>query len=263
MKKTLLAAATLSLLLVLAVVSEARNMTLELKAVDGSSASGMAMIEEKTSRFGQDMVKINIKAENVQTKPGTLLEGWLIDMDSGYKLSIGAFSIKKNGKGELQFEQHMVNFGVYDKLVITREKIDDTNPNPDVAVLEGDLKSAVSTERIVKMKANLMGSNQVPPVSTNAKGEGEFTVDTKMNKVTFKIKFEDLSSAETGAHIHGFAAPGSNAGILFALPMGSPKTGTWNYNENQEAGILAGKTYVNMHSVNFPAGEIRGQIVPK
>ena len=32
--------------------------------------------------------------------------------------------------------------------------------------------------------------------------------------------------------------------------------------EGQEANILAGLTYVNIHSQMFPGGEIRGQIIP-
>ena len=42
--------------------------------------------------------------------------------------------------------------------------------------------------------------------------------------------------------------------------MGSPKIGVFNYSQAQEANILNGLSYVNIHSVNFPNGEIRGQI---
>jgi hypothetical protein len=80
--------------------------------------------------------------------------------------------------------------------------------------------------------------------------------------VTYHISFGGLTSAETLAHIHGPADPGTNGGVLHSLPLGNPKTGTWNYNETEEADILAGKTYVNIHSGMFPGGELRGQIVP-
>jgi hypothetical protein len=47
---------------------------------------------------------------------------------------------------------------------------------------------------------------------------------------------------------------------LHALPAGSPKVGVWNYAEAQEASILAGRCYVNIHTTANPGGEIRGQM---
>src|ERR1051326_5194295 len=64
------------------------------------------------------------------------------------------------------------------------------------------------------------------------------------------------------SHIHGFAGPGVPAGVVFPLPLGNPKVGVWNYAEADEANILAGNTYANIHTTNNPGGEIRGQIVP-
>jgi hypothetical protein len=61
--------------------------------------------------------------------------------------------------------------------------------------------------------------------------------------------------------IHGFAGAGVNAAVHGA-PGGQPKIGVWNYNEVDEVAILDGRTYANIHSGNFPGGEIRGQIVP-
>ena len=48
--------------------------------------------------------------------------------------------------------------------------------------------------------------------------------------------------------------------MLFPLPAGSPKIGTITYTDPEEAGIFGGQTYINIHSANFPGGEIRGQI---
>ncbi len=59
-----------------------------------------------------------------------ILEGWLVDMDTGYKLSLG----KANHDGKLLFSQPMVNPWIYDAIVITEEPIGDTNPAPNVPV---------------------------------------------------------------------------------------------------------------------------------
>ena len=108
----------------------------------------------------------------------------------------------------------------------------------------------------------LTGLQEVGPNASPAIGGGQFLIDTDANTVTYHISFTGLVAAETAAHIHGFTDPGVNAGVLVGLPAGNPKIGVWAYAEADEAGILAGKTYVNIHSAAFPAGEIRGQIVP-
>lgn len=121
--------------------------------------------------------------------------------------------------------------------------------------------SSQNSSSVVMMVTQLTGASEVPPVSTSATGSGTFTVNTQNNTIAFSINFSGLSAAETGAHIHGPANVGANAGVLFPLPAGNSKTGTINYLEAQEADILAGRTYVNIHSATFPAGEIRGWIV--
>ncbi len=132
------------------------------------------------------------------------------------------------------------------------------------AALAGVLLGGVLTAEgsgVVRMVTLLTGSQETPPVATNAFGCGVFEIDTTANTVTYRIVFTGLSSAETAAHIHGFAPPGTPAGVLHPLPSGNPKTGVWNYNEVDEADILGGLTYVNIHTSNFGGGEIRGQIV--
>jgi Cu/Zn superoxide dismutase len=116
--------------------------------------------------------------------------------------------------------------------------------------------------QLVTHHAELDGQQENPPVNTNAKGWGVFTINTAANKLSYYIVFSGLSSAEVAAHIHGMSNYGTNAGVLHPLPAGSPKVGVWNYNEADEERILRGMTYVNIHSENFGGGEIRGQIVP-
>ena len=108
----------------------------------------------------------------------------------------------------------------------------------------------------------LSGKQETPANATTGTGGGYFVIDTDANQVNFWVSFAGLSSAETGAHIHGFAGSGTPAAVLFTLPAGNPKVGTWNYNEADEASILGGLCYMNIHTTNNPGGEIRGQIVP-
>ncbi len=108
----------------------------------------------------------------------------------------------------------------------------------------------------------LDGLQETPPNASPATGSGTATIDDVANTLTLHVEFSGLTAPETASHIHGMAPPGTAAGVLFALPLGSPKDAVWNYMESQEPDILAGLTYVNIHTSTFPGGEIRGQIVP-
>jgi len=112
----------------------------------------------------------------------------------------------------------------------------------------------------VAFDVTLEASQVVEPTTSTATGVGYVEVDTINNILSYEIVYTDLSSSETMAHIHGFAPRGVNAPALHALPLGSPKNGTWDYDESDEEEILAGLTYVLIHSEDFPDGEIRGQI---
>lgn len=76
-------------------------------------------------------VKINIDFGMSAPTEGMVLEGWLVDVDSDYKLSIGQFNSANNS---LLLNQDMVNFGIYDVLVITEEPVNDKNPVPNKPV---------------------------------------------------------------------------------------------------------------------------------
>jgi len=112
----------------------------------------------------------------------------------------------------------------------------------------------------VTFNVTLNGQQEVPPNTSTATGTAMVQVDTTTNTLNYAVSFSGLAGIETAAHIHGFAASGVNAPVLFGLPMGNPKVGYGTYRESEEANILAGLTYINIHSTAFSSGEIRGQI---
>ncbi len=120
--------------------------------------------------------------------------------------------------------------------------------------------SPSASAQTVEFIARIDGLQEVPPNTSPAIGLGVFAVDTVTDVVSYRILHLGLTAPESAAHIHGFAPPGVSAGVLAPLPAGSMKCGTWAYAPAQEAGILAGNTYVNIHTTAFPGGEIRGQI---
>ena len=127
----------------------------------------------------------------------------------------------------------------------------------------GEIRGQILRDPTVQvMTGSMDGAQEVPPNPSPGVGTVHASVDTQANTLTFDITFTALGAAESDAHIHGPAPAGVSAGIKFGLPLGNKKVGVWNYLQSDEANILAGLMYVNIHSAAFPAGEIRGQIVP-
>jgi hypothetical protein len=114
----------------------------------------------------------------------------------------------------------------------------------------------------VTHEAHLDGLQEVPPVATPATGYAKITVDTQANTMRVVLTFQDLIGSQTAAHLHGPAAPGINAGVLVGFPLGNFDQ-TFPITDVIEGHILAGLTYVNVHSTFRPGGEIRGQVGPQ
>jgi glucose/arabinose dehydrogenase len=107
--------------------------------------------------------------------------------------------------------------------------------------------------------ANLDGSQETPPHTTNARGTATLLLDKDEKTALVSLRFRDLSSAQTDAHIHGPAAVGVTAPPVFDLPDGNFENLQITLTQQQVSDLKAGLFYVNVHSQNFPAGEIRGQ----
>jgi hypothetical protein len=113
----------------------------------------------------------------------------------------------------------------------------------------------------------LEGSQEFPVNASTATG----TVIVKYNSTTNVLEltgdYQNLNATISGSHIHGPAGPGANAGVLFVLNNSGGTTGTlsgtFTLTEPQEADLLAGNMYANVHSTGtYGAGEIRAQLLP-
>jgi hypothetical protein len=114
-------------------------------------------------------------------------------------------------------------------------------------------------------------------VSTIATGDFEAQIVNNDQAIDFVLRAQNIVNV-TQAHIH-VGAEGVNGPVIFWLfdpatdgPFTSPVTGTLTAADLVQAGgintfaqaleaIRDGNTYVNVHTVVYPAGEIRGQIV--
>jgi hypothetical protein len=114
----------------------------------------------------------------------------------------------------------------------------------------------------VKLKAELSGAQEVPPTTTQGKGNADITFDTASKQLSWTVSYSGLSGPATAAHFHGPAEAGKNAGVAVPIPNHgtSPVTGSATLTEAQATELLAGRYYVNIHTAANPGGEIRGQV---
>lgn len=119
----------------------------------------------------------------------------------------------------------------------------------------------------VSFTVQLSGAQQVPPVTTPGGGSADLTYDPSTRVLTWTVTYSGLSSAATMAHFHGPAPAGKNADVQVWInkqgtPATSPIKGQAKLTRSQAKQLTAGDWYINVHTADHPAGEIRGQVVP-
>ena len=130
----------------------------------------------------------------------------------------------------------------------------------------GELRGQIvdPTIRIITME--MSADQEVPPVDLEgAHGNARIVVDTVSGGLEVVGDYSGMSSVVQAAHIHGFADREQNAGVMLELSVtGGVEgriSGRGTLSNEQRAGLFSGLTYVNVHTINNGAGEVRGQII--
>lgn len=114
--------------------------------------------------------------------------------------------------------------------------------------------------------AALSGENEVPTKTTSAVGAAILRVDPTGTQLTYYIAASNIISV-TMAHLHR-GAVGVNGPVTVGFPNATsltnatPITGTVALTPVDLNNLLTHQTYVNVHTVANPGGEIRGQATP-
>jgi hypothetical protein len=116
-----------------------------------------------------------------------------------------------------------------------------------------------------KFVAHLDSAQEVPSTASTGNGVCVVTLNAAETSIDVACSYTGLTSNLQADHIHANAAPGVNAGILFGFGVTGGTSGTFNagpfaVTPAQVANMRAHLWYINLHSVNFPGGEIRGQV---
>jgi hypothetical protein len=126
--------------------------------------------------------------------------------------------------------------------------------------------------------AVLSGAQEVPPVATNGTGSAEVVVFEDDARIELTLNLAGTFTSEiTRAHFHA-GGPGENGGIVLNIcgedgVPDCPQAGTFEHtytladttafvNMAQVMQAIQDGVYINVHTVNNPPGEIRGQLGP-
>jgi len=116
-------------------------------------------------------------------------------------------------------------------------------------------------------QAVLTGSQENPANASPGTGLGTLVLIADQTSITVNESWSGLTAPATLSHIHGPAAPGVNASVIFpfsgvpSTTSGSIPQQTFAINATQVGYLMNGLLYFNVHTANFPGGEIRGQIL--
>jgi hypothetical protein len=138
------------------------------------------------------------------------------------------------------------------------------------AALLAVLLSTTAARAVVwTMTAELTAAAETPtPGPDGATGSAFITIDDETNEVCFELAIDGIAGDDsvTAAHIHEGAegVAGDVVVPLFTEPPTGEMTGCV---QDVDAGLIAAilgdptAYYVNIHTVDFPAGAVRGQLV--
>jgi hypothetical protein len=150
--------------------------------------------------------------------------------------------------------------------------------------------SGSANAAVITWSASLDASQENPSNASTGTGIGTVTFDDVTNVLTLDLTWAGLTGPGVQAHIHCCVAPTGNAGIavdLWLVATPQPATGSFTRVEDLDlvnpfraafvaanggtpamafatlvAAMNSGHAYFNIHTANFPGGEIRGNISP-
>lgn len=133
----------------------------------------------------------------------------------------------------------------------------------------GEIRTQLEPVRFpAESNFSLSGDQEVPPNPSTALGALNVYYNPSPMGLQFNIYFSGLSSPTTAAHFHGPAPIGANGPVqinIVRFPVGV-LSGYYHDPHDiiltpaQEADLLAGLWYIDIHTTGYPGGEIRAQL---
>ena len=116
------------------------------------------------------------------------------------------------------------------------------------------------TPVIVTFKATLNGASEVPANSSTATGTAVLYYNKTTKIFTLNLTYSGITP--NNGHIHTGVVGVSGPVVFPFTNLMSPFSYTSEVlTASQEDDLLANRDYVNLHTPEFPGGEIRGQLI--
>jgi uncharacterized protein (DUF1800 family) len=106
---------------------------------------------------------------------------------------------------------------------------------------------------------------------SSGSGSAVLQLSADSTYATLRFSYSNMTSPKVSEHIHGPGDANTNAGILFDIDTTTPAAdGSYKWVfaptgglsvSDQITAIRSGLTYINIHSAQYPSGEIRGQFI--
>jgi hypothetical protein len=118
----------------------------------------------------------------------------------------------------------------------------------------------------IALTSSLRAGEEVPrPRGVSAKARGSFAAGLIRKgtggKLSWRLTFRGLTGKAVAAHIHlGKRGKAGPVAIALCGPCRSGTRGSAKVKARTVAALLEGSSYVNVHTVKNPSGEIRGQV---
>ena len=111
--------------------------------------------------------------------------------------------------------------------------------------------------------ADLSDDAEHLPTESPGVGRADFVLERDTLKLSWSVRFKDLTSQTTGLHIHGPVPAEGLAPPIFDLApelFMSPVEGEKILSQGEVAYFIQHLVYVNLHTTRYPEGELRGPV---
>ena len=128
-----------------------------------------------------------------------------------------------------------------------------------------------ASAQVVELRATISQSQEVPATGAPGTGTAIMFYDVGTNKFDLIVSITGMTNIASASHIHE-AAMGANGGVVTNLGgeavytrSGNTLTATFRgiTHGGDRLKLIQGGAYYNIHSAQFPGGEVRGQLIPR
>ena len=135
-----------------------------------------------------------------------------------------------------------------------------------LAALAALVLAAPASAKVKRLEATMTGAQETPAADPDARGTAKLRLDRAKKKVCFTIRVNDAVEDVVAAHIHK-GGKGVAGDILVPLiNSAAPGPKFIGCEKNVARSVIRAilrhprRYYVNVHTMDFPGGELRGQL---